>query len=624
MAIPEDTPAKKPARAFTFARTVRMATLVILGVGGYAAYQLAPGFQLLSARQAAPLRRIAGVMFVDALLIAYPLALLASILGTVVLSCLIVSRRRQEDRGGARASPKHGLQARLLLLCVSTILSLAVFEAGAALWRAKLHQSPELTSSIGPHAASEVSGDSQVRPGLDGQTAGSLDAARPMRILVIGESSGRGEPYHPWLSVAQIVAWRLEKIFPDRSIEVDMWATGGAILETMHKKLTGLDYRPDALMVYVGHNEFQGRYAWMREVHHYLDVDPVLSRARRHPAVNSFLRVSPLYQLLHETREHQRLDAMPPRLITRKLVDRPLCTDAEVKAIAEDFRQRLDSIARFCESLGTLPIFVIPPCNDAGWEPSRSVLAPATPRAERAAFAKEVMNARALEVTDRTAALRTYRELVQRHPEFAETHYRLGRLLEQSGAWAEAKDHYIQARELDGMPMRCAEPLRAVYRLVAGSHPSALLVDGPKVLESKSRYGITDGNLFHDAQHPNLEGYVALAENLLIQLRARNAFGWPDGKPVPAIDALSCARHFDLSAARWAELCKRDRGFFRAAAYIRFEPKLRNELAEQYRRAGDSIRNGVSPALAGIPGWPLPPAPAKSHRILHGSRLDPQ
>ena len=91
---------------------------------------------------------------------------------------------------------------------------------------------------------------------------------------MIGESSGRGEPYHPWLSVAQIAAWRLEKVFPGSTIQVDMWATGGAILETMHKKLAGLTYRPDALMVYVGHNEFQGRYAWMREVDHYLGRRP--------------------------------------------------------------------------------------------------------------------------------------------------------------------------------------------------------------------------------------------------------------------------------------------------------------------------------------------------------------
>ena len=262
------------------------------------------------------------------------------------------------------------------------------------------------------------------------------------------------------------------------------------------------------------------------------------------------------------------------------------------KAIEEDFRRRLESIALFCESIGTLPIFVIPACNDAGWDPSRSVLAAATPRAERAAFAKEVAHARALEAKDRPEAVRIYRDLVKRHPEFAETHYRLARLLEQTAAWDEARDHYVQARELDGMPMRCPEPLRQAYRLVAAKHPSVVLVDGPRVLEAKSRHGFTDGHLFHDAQHPNLQGYVALAEDLMIQLRARDAFGWPDEKPVPPIDAEACARHFDLSAARWAEICKRDQGFFRASAYIRFDPEFRNERAAEYLRAADAIRAG--------------------------------
>ena len=90
---------------------------------------------------------------------------------------------------------------------------------------------------------------------------------------MIGESSGRGEPYHPWLSVGQIVAWRLERVFPGRPIQLDIWAYGGATLEVMHNKLAGLSYRPDALIVYVGHNEFQARYSWMRDVDHYRDAD---------------------------------------------------------------------------------------------------------------------------------------------------------------------------------------------------------------------------------------------------------------------------------------------------------------------------------------------------------------
>ncbi len=134
---------------------------------------------------------------------------------------------------------------------------------------------------------------------------------------MIGESSARGEPYSPWASVGQIVGWRLQRVLPDRHVEVDNWAKGGAILEDMHKLLSGLTYRPDALVVYVGHNEFQRRYAWMRDVAYYLDEDFLTATA--HLAAATWLdRFSPLCRLINETKEHERIDIVPPRKVTRE------------------------------------------------------------------------------------------------------------------------------------------------------------------------------------------------------------------------------------------------------------------------------------------------------------------
>ena len=74
---------------------------------------------------------------------------------------------------------------------------------------------------------------------LSSSRDGPVEAARPLRILVIGESSALGEPYQPCLSVGQIVAWQLERVLPGRRVQVDMWAECGAILEGMHQKLAG-------------------------------------------------------------------------------------------------------------------------------------------------------------------------------------------------------------------------------------------------------------------------------------------------------------------------------------------------------------------------------------------------
>ena len=629
MSDSEHSSERESARSFTPRRVIALLLLIALGVGGYAASQLGPAwFGSLSGRETAALRKQSAILFVDGMLIAYPLAVLASVLGAVVLTYLGVRRRSQRRPDGSRPAQRNPLQMRLLLLCFSTLLSLAALEAGAALWRSRLNRSPDLPAVV-PARESGKGGvpDGSADPGLptrfQGQPSASADAARPLRILVIGESSAHGEPYHPWLSVAQIVAWRLEKVFPGRSIEVDMWAIGGATLKIMHEKLAGLTYRPDALMVYVGHNEFQGRYAWMRDVDHYLDDHLAPLGAAGLSRLTRALRFSPLYQLLDETRERQQIDSLPPRVVTRELVDHPLCTVAESKAIADDFRRRLESIAVYCESIGTLPIYVIPPGNDAGWDPSRSILAAETPRAERDAFAREVTHARALEAHDPALARTIYRALVKRHPEFAETHYRLARLLEQTGLWGEARDHFVQARELDGMPLRCPEPLRQAYREVAARHPSIVLVDGPRVLEAKSRHGIVDDAFFHDAQHPNLHGYVALAEDVMKQLAERRAFSWPAGKPVPVIDAELCARHFGIDATRWAEVGSRDVWFFRAAAYIRYDPRFRNERAAEYLRAVAAIRGGCAPEEAGLPGWAMPPPLSSSHRIPHRTSREP-
>ncbi len=602
-------------------RTVRMIVLVALGLVGFVGYELVPALIGLGlGNNTRSLRRQAALAFMNGLLIAYVVTLVAAIVGTAVLFYLLVRSRKR----GKPVAASRRLQLRLLLLCASTLLSLAFLEAGAAMWRSWLHQSPKLPAAeastkpatLPPPIRPHTGGEPTLSTEFPSQKAEKFAGAAPLRILVIGESSGRGEPYHPWLSVGDIVAWRLEKVFPGRPIKVDMWARGGAILEEMHNKLAGLTYRPDAIIVYLGHNEFQGRFMWARDVAYYHEPDrgPLVPRPEV-SATTSVLRFSPLCQLIMESREKQQIDVVPPNVVTRGLVDKPACTAEEFAAILADFRRRWEAITTYCESIGTLPIFIIAPSNDGGYDPSRSVVSAETPRKERIAFAEEVAQARALEEKEVAQAIQLDRKLIELHPEFAETHFRLARLLEKTGQWGEAREHYVQAREHDAMPMRCPEPLRQVIRDVAARHPAVLLIDGPKVLEAKSRHGILAENLFHDAQHPNLNGYVALAEDLLKKLGQRRAFGWPTDSPVPVVNVEMCARHYGLGAERLMEICRREAWFFGATAYIRYDPTFRLERAAAYQRAAAAIREGRNPGDAGIPSWAIPASPSSSHRI---------
>jgi tetratricopeptide (TPR) repeat protein len=97
---------------------------------------------------------------------------------------------------------------------------------------------------------------------------------------------------------------------------------------------------------------------------------------------------------------------------------------------------------------------VIPPGNDAGFEPNRSFLPGSASRAQREAFASEFLAARRDETGNPMQAEEMYRRLLERQPRFADSHFRLARLLEQAGKWDEAFRHYVAARDLDGLPMR--------------------------------------------------------------------------------------------------------------------------------------------------------------------------
>ena len=130
-------------------------------------------------------------------------------------------------------------------------------------------------------------------------------------------------------------------------------------------------------------------------------------------------------------------------------------TAAEYAERLHDFRVRLEAMTAYCERVGALVVLVIPPGNDADFEPNRSFLPPETTRADREAFAREFEAARRLEAADPDGAVAAYRALLDRQPGFAETHYRLARLLEAAGRREEA-NRALHRGPRPRRPARCA------------------------------------------------------------------------------------------------------------------------------------------------------------------------
>ena len=587
-----------PGPRLQFGRIARLVLLVVGGVVFCVAWQLVPPFlSLFWAELPRDFRIKLEIGSLQGLLVAYALVLVVLMLGLV-----IVAGRLAASRGRL---PRRRWLSRLVLLDVSLLLGVVCLEVGASVWMSWLHRAPAMVQTISGEAEEAPVLPGEKPPVLPGekQPAAAGPVSGSLRILVIGESSARGEPYHPWLSVGQIVGWQLEKILPGRPVQVDMQAEGGATLEEMHQKLATIPYRPDALILFAGHNEFQGRWSWERNPPYYID-----EQARRLSPVELVVRNSPWCRLILETLDVKRASLIPRPKITRKLVDRPTCTEEERARILADFRRRLGAIASYCEALGTVPIFIVPGSNDGDYEPSRSAMPPSAGPEERASFAHEFLRVRELEQTEPARAIEGYRRLLEQAPGFAETHYRLARLLEAAGQWDEAREHYVKAREYDVMPMRCPEDFRQVYRDLAREHPSIVLVESAATLGPLSPHGILDDHLYHDAQHPTFRGYLALAQAVLDQLHDRQSFGWPSSVPAPRIDPADCARHFQLDKARWVTVCERSAWFYDVTAYTRYDPTERLKHAEAYKKASREIESGKAADQAGLVGLGIHPA----------------
>jgi tetratricopeptide (TPR) repeat protein len=537
--------------------------------------------------------RRASIGLLGTMLAVYPAVFPTAVMGTAISGWLAWRAGRAGAgacRGRSRAGwPSRGSAVRSLLLCGSTVLGLGLAEASAAVWLAWIHRLP-------------------VMPGRFVAPARSGDA---VSIVVIGGSSALGVPYEGWLSVGTIVGRELCRAIPDRRFRVEVLAEKGATLESMHQKFARLPYPPDVLIVYSGHNEFVTRFSWLHRAAYY---DDELISSRHWDAIQRLASVSPLFRLVRENLENQRVGLIPTRMFGARetLVGRPVCTPEEAAAIVADFRRRLESIVADCERIGCLPILIIPPACDT-WDPNQSHAAASTSRAQREALFRRMTAIRARETTDPAGALAAYREVLADQPTLAEAHYRLARRLESAGSFDEARAHYGLARDLDGLPMRCLTPMEDAYRDVARRWPRAVLVDGPAVLRSRSRHGILDDRLFHDNVHPTLAAHVALAEAVLSRLKADGALGWPGSIPAPSLDPGRCAAEFGLDADAWATVCERTGDQLNLIALVPYDPAERLRLRDRYSTAAIRIRTGTRPEDAGIPG--LGPSSAGSGMI---------
>jgi tetratricopeptide (TPR) repeat protein len=539
-----------------------------------------------------------GLVFLIVIEIVCGIAAALSLLGALVCGVLLGSRNRQRTTG-------LGAVARGLLLSISILAALTMAEAASAFWQYWSHRHTALpigglrgtTSLAGGVRLSELPGVDQ----LPSRFPDSRDD-RQIDILVLGESSAEGVPFNRWLSIGVMIEWKLKEIFPARPVWLQILATSRETLEQQQEKLRLMSRRPEIMIIYCGHNEFSTRLAPYRDLVYYFDDALPTAWSL---LIDQVEAVSPLFGMLRENIEKCRIAIPPPEDGYRDLIDTPAYTSTEYSTLLVDFRRRLDLLVSYAEKLGALPILIAPPANDTGFEPNRSFLPAATPRHEREAFRRDFLDAKRHEHSDPARAIAAYRSLLVRQPGFAEAHYRLAQLLERQHAWNEAYEHYTQARDQDGYPMRALTAYQDIYREIATRH-GCILIDGQAYFHAIGHHGLLDDFLFQDGMHPSLRGQMALAQRTLQAMRDRRALGWPEDEPAPVIDPSECARRFRLGRAAWQEICLWGIMFNDLTSGMRYDPSQRLRKRQLFAMAATRLAAGEAPEALELPNVGIP------------------
>jgi tetratricopeptide (TPR) repeat protein len=295
------------------------------------------------------------------------------------------------------------------------------------------------------------------------------------RIFVIGSSTVIGFPYDYNLMFSRILQERLQDSYPEKNIEVvniSVTAINSySLLDFMNDILKE---KPDAILIYAGHNEFYGAFG--------IGSNEKTGKHRTLTFIHFDLMSSRIYQLLRnviystrsllsgENNESKIRGTLMKRIAGNKNI--PYKEESYNIGIAR-YRKNMSEILKKARK-NNIPVFISELiCNIKDMEPFCSAV-----------------------TTEYPAALDVY--------------YNASKY-EKEKNFKIAKENYYKAKDLDCIRFRASEEINDIIRNLSGKY-NAILIPMQDRFENESPNGLIGNNLLTEHVHPNIDGYFLMAD----------------------------------------------------------------------------------------------------------------
>lgn len=301
------------------------------------------------------------------------------------------------------------------------------------------------------------------------------------RIFVLGESTTIGYPYmnngsfHRWLQ------YRLSQTYPNRDFEVINFSLTAVNSHTvLDFGKAALDYEPDAVLVYTGHNEYYGAMG--------VAATKGIGHSRTLARLLMSLRGLRLTQLLASLTDGVTALISGEKLDLRENLMKRMAADQQIAFGSEEYKAGLDQFRRNMNELAD-------------------------------AFSARGVPLLISNLVSNEKDLKPFISIPDKQGNSADAHYQSGSDLYKQGRHASAKKEFVLAKELDALRFRAPEALNTIIKDIAHAHKGVTLVHTRGLFEKHSAAGILGKETLLEHVHPNLLGYALLSEAFYQSLR---------------------------------------------------------------------------------------------------------
>jgi tetratricopeptide (TPR) repeat protein len=368
------------------------------------------------------------------------------------------------------------------------------------------------------------------RPGYNNQYSFfHPKSTNTVRIALLGGSAIKGYPQTMNFCASAFLREMLEDCWPGREVEIiNLGTTAVASFPVREMLKQMVEYDPDLVVIYSGHNEFFGAYG-------------VASKNRAGTApwmLKLQYRVRGLALMQGLNRLKLRLGGTMKKPLMEFMVgvDYVAPDSWRRRAAAHLLYTHISDMIRMC-SLRNIPVIACTlPANERNLAPIGSD--PRQPELDQAlSRLRFTMPERPLE------AISELEKLLLQWPDHALANYLYASALHLVEDYDKAQLHFIRARDLDPMPWRAPTRSQDAIRQAA-KEGGAQLCDAEAAFRKASPGGVIGWELMDDHVHLSLEGQALLARTLVETLTNRT-------------DALQVKAEVCRSLPEWTDYAKR-------------------------------------------------------------------